>query len=213
VPELQTRLTPPSRRAPPGQSTGHPPGSSQENSQTPRLRCHLVCANDASTAHAHQVSPRRTLLERLPGPHLTRSSAPSPRTLTTTVFSQRSTRRFDALPRRATPKGQQASIPNTAPPIRRSCLHQPSFSVRDTRLSHKEFLLRGRHKTLARCPMQPPRGGPRRALRRKPPSAPSRRWRPVTTKHDWSAFVRHPRRGAGLRAGAGSGAGRDLLPC
>src|SRR5829696_10148266 len=45
-------------------------------------------------------SPRRTVLERLPGPHLTRSSAPSPGSLTTTVFSQRSIRWFDASPRR-----------------------------------------------------------------------------------------------------------------
>ena len=57
--------------------------------------------------------------------------------LTTTVFSQRSTGRFGASPRRATPEGQQASISSTAPPIWRLRLHQPSFSVRDTRPSHK----------------------------------------------------------------------------
>src|SRR3954471_842921 len=56
VQEPQTRLTPPSRRAPPGQSSGHPPGSSRENSQTPRFRCDLDYANDASKAHPHPVS-------------------------------------------------------------------------------------------------------------------------------------------------------------
>src|SRR5215212_3959101 len=72
VQEPQTRITPPSRRAPPGQSSGHPPGSSRENSQTPRFRCHLDYANDASTAHPHTGLPGGRLLERLPGPHLTR---------------------------------------------------------------------------------------------------------------------------------------------
>jgi hypothetical protein len=37
--------------------------------------------------------------------------------LTTTVFSQRSTGWFGALPRRTTPEGQQASISSTAPPM------------------------------------------------------------------------------------------------
>jgi hypothetical protein len=37
--------------------------------------------------------------------------------LTTTVFSQRSTGRFGASPRRATPEGHKASISSTAPPI------------------------------------------------------------------------------------------------
>src|SRR3954453_7805618 len=36
---------------------GHPPGSSRENSQTPRFRCHLDYANDASTAHPHPGLP------------------------------------------------------------------------------------------------------------------------------------------------------------
>ena len=45
------------------------------------------------------------------------SSAPSPRSLTTTVFSQRSTGWFSAFPRRTTLEGQQASISSTAPPM------------------------------------------------------------------------------------------------
>jgi hypothetical protein len=66
------------------------------------------------------------------------SSAPSPRSLTTTVFSQRSTGRFSALPRRTTPEGQQASISSTAPPMKDASYMTSSFSVRDTRLSHKQ---------------------------------------------------------------------------
>ena len=46
------------------------------------------------------------------------SSTPFPRSLTTTVFSQRSTRWFSALPRRTTLEGQQASISGTAPPMK-----------------------------------------------------------------------------------------------
>ena len=69
------------------------------------------------------------------------SSAPSPRSLTTTVFSQRSTGWFSALPRRTTLEGQQASISGTAPPMKEASYIDSSFSVRDTRLSHKrEFL-------------------------------------------------------------------------
>ena len=46
------------------------------------------------------------------------SSTPFPRSLTTTVFSQRSTGWFSALPRRTTLEGQQASISGTAPPMK-----------------------------------------------------------------------------------------------
>ena len=111
VQEPQTRLTPPSRRAPPGQSSGHPPGSSRENSQTPRFRCHLDYANDASTAHPHPGPPERALAgtsSRSPPDASKRAFSLS---LTTTVFSQRSTGWFDASPRRATPEGQQAPSP------------------------------------------------------------------------------------------------------
>ena len=96
---------------------GHPPGSSRENSQTPRFRCHLDFANDASTAHAHPGTPDRTLSGTSSWSPPDASSAPSPRSLTTTVFSQRSTGWFSAFPRRTTLEGQQASISSTAPPI------------------------------------------------------------------------------------------------
>jgi len=42
VQEPQTGLTPPLRRAPPGQEQlGDPPDSSREQQQNPRFRCHL----------------------------------------------------------------------------------------------------------------------------------------------------------------------------
>jgi hypothetical protein len=63
------------------------------------------------TQHHHHSDA----LERLPGPHLTRSSRASSLTLTTTVFSQRSPGWFDARPRRPTPEGQRSSISRTAP--------------------------------------------------------------------------------------------------
>ena len=64
--------------------------------------------------------PGRALLERLPDPHLTRSSRAFPLSLSTTVFSQRTRGRFDAYPRRSTPEGQQASISRTASPLKMS---------------------------------------------------------------------------------------------
>ena len=70
-------------------------------------RAKLTLAFDAisTLTTPQQRTPARTsgqaLLERLPGPHLTRSSRAVSLSLTTTVFSQRSTGRFDAYPRRA----------------------------------------------------------------------------------------------------------------
>src|SRR4051794_18080150 len=56
---------------------------------------------------------QRFACARLPDPHLTPRRMPFPRSLTTTVFSQRSTRRFEASPRRATPKGHFLHLPNS----------------------------------------------------------------------------------------------------
>src|SRR3954454_20200798 len=52
---------------------------------------------------------QRFACARLPDPHLTSRWMPFPRSLTTTVFSQCSTRRFEASPRRAAPKGLPSS--------------------------------------------------------------------------------------------------------
>ena len=59
--------------------------------------------------------PRQTLLARLPDPHLTRSRRAFSLTLTTTVFSQRSSGWFDACPRRPASEGHQSSISCSAP--------------------------------------------------------------------------------------------------
>src|SRR5215211_2830136 len=136
VQEPQTRLTPPSRRAPPGQSSGHPPGSSRENSQTPRFRCHLDYANDASTAHPPHRSPGRAASGTSSWSPPDASSAPSP---------YRSPRRSSANAAQGgltpPPEGRRRRA-NKPPSLaqHRLCedrLHQSSFSVRDARLLHK----------------------------------------------------------------------------
>src|SRR6266498_1111689 len=72
----QTRLTPPARRAPPGQSAGSRqahPGIALR----PRFRCRFLLS-------ALQQWFTRV---RLPDPHLTALTPPFPPTLSTTVFS------------------------------------------------------------------------------------------------------------------------------
>jgi hypothetical protein len=59
-------------------------------------------------------------LERLLGPRLMRSSRTFPLTLTTTVFSQRSTGCLTPAPGRPTPESQQSSISRTAPLLKLS---------------------------------------------------------------------------------------------
>ena len=101
VQEPQTRITPPLRRTPPGQQRGHPPSSSRGQIRSP-VSMPSQPVFDASTATPDpSINPDRAILERLPGPHLTRST---PR-----LFPGRSPRqssanaapgRFDACPRR-----------------------------------------------------------------------------------------------------------------
>ena len=94
---------------------GHPPSSILEG----RTRTSISMPSkvfDASTATPVPDFPGRALLGRLPGPHLARSSRAFSLSLTTTVFSQRSTGRFGACPRRPTPEGQPSSISCTASP-------------------------------------------------------------------------------------------------
>jgi hypothetical protein len=83
---------------------GYPPGSSRRLFISP-VSMPSTCF-DTSTA-VRSRSPSWSPPDA--------SSAPFPRSLTTTVFSQRSTRRFDASPRRATPKGHNPFITCTAP--------------------------------------------------------------------------------------------------
>ena len=106
--------------------SGHPPGPSRSTPHTPRFRRHFDFDNDTSPA----ISTFETA-HRLPDPHLTHPCAFSV-SLTTTVFSQRSTRRFGASPRRATPKGP-TFISRTAPHQRTSPTSPVPLCVRDTR--------------------------------------------------------------------------------
>jgi hypothetical protein len=73
---------------------GSPPSSSRRACNDPRFRCRLRNLRRFTSAHP---TPR-ALMERLPDPHLTGSSPAFSPSLTTTVFSQRSTGWFGAAP-------------------------------------------------------------------------------------------------------------------
>jgi hypothetical protein len=80
----------------------------ERTARPPGFRCQpRLCSRRLNSARPPGL-PRRTLLERLPGPHLTRSSAPFSLSLTTTVFSQRSTGRFGASPPKGDAGGPQS---------------------------------------------------------------------------------------------------------
>jgi hypothetical protein len=115
VQEPQTRLTPPPRRAPPGQQRGRPPGSSRRMKQDLRFRCHLNLF-DASTTHTRPRTTGRALLERLPGPHLTGSSpAFSPNARHDGLQPTQHRGGLTPTPAGPTPEGHKASISRTAP--------------------------------------------------------------------------------------------------
>src|SRR5918997_2138020 len=82
--------------------SGPPPDSSRNTPHAP------VSMSPVSVTTLHQ----RFACARLPDPYLTHTCAFSS-SLTTTVFSQRSMRRFDASPRRATPKGHNLHLPRS----------------------------------------------------------------------------------------------------
>jgi hypothetical protein len=130
----RTTLAPPPCRTPPGQSTGtrqaHP-GAPKH----PRFRCHL------------SLSTRLQWFAcaRLRDPHLPRSGATSPTTLTTTALDRGSSGWFAASACTATAEGRQASTPGssiscTAPHpvirsstsslLQRSCSHPRTSSRR-----------------------------------------------------------------------------------
>src|ERR1700741_1202695 len=71
------------------------------------------------------VNPGRTILERLPDSHLTRSSRAFSLSLTTTVFSQRSTGWFSAYPRRADAGGPAILHLSHSTAYGNRFLHQP----------------------------------------------------------------------------------------
>jgi hypothetical protein len=95
----QTRLASPSCRTPPGQSAGTRQAHPGDNLK-PRFRCRVVNHLDTSSA-IHFRSPSRSPPDTSPVPFPHRSP-PRP-------HDRRSMRRFEASPRRATPKGQPSS--------------------------------------------------------------------------------------------------------
>ena len=97
--ERQAGLTSPPCRTPPGQSACTRQTHPGTRNTAPVLMPSVLLT----------TRQQRFACARLPDPHLTPLTTPFPRSLTTTVFSQRSTRRFEASPRRATPKGLPSS--------------------------------------------------------------------------------------------------------
>ena len=87
----------------------------------PRFRCHLSGLDTSSAVRLRSPS-------RSPPDAITCAFSSS---LTTTVFSQRSMRWFDASPRRATPKGHQSFIFCTAPQSA-TCYPSAASCVRGT---------------------------------------------------------------------------------
>jgi hypothetical protein len=83
--------------------SGHPPDLSRNTPHAP------VSMSPVSVTTLHQ----RFACARLPDPYLTPHNGAFSSSLTTTVFNQRSMRRFDASPRRATPKGHTLHLPRS----------------------------------------------------------------------------------------------------
>ena len=118
VQEPQTRLTPPSRRAPPGQSRA-PARLIPRAKRGPSVSMPSV---SLSTPQQRTPTPEPT-----PAGRSGTSSWSPPDRVKPGLFPERSPRRssanaasgrFDARPRRPTLEGQQASISRTAPPMR-----------------------------------------------------------------------------------------------
>src|SRR6188472_1910067 len=122
--EPQTRITPPLRRTPPGQQRGQPPSSSRGQIRSSVSMSSQPVSTPQTTTPDPSKSPDRTILERLPDPHLTRSSRAFSLSLTTTVFSQRSTGWFDAYPRRADAGGPTSLHLSHSTTFRNRFLHQ-----------------------------------------------------------------------------------------
>jgi hypothetical protein len=131
VQEPQTRLAPPPCQTLPGQYSGT--GQAHPGSSVPSP----VSMPTKTFRHVN----RRLACARLPGPHLIPQPDASSSSLTTTVFNQRSMRRSDAYPRRATPKGhnlhhlhitasRRTTYP-THPPLRARGARQTGHSGRN----------------------------------------------------------------------------------
>jgi hypothetical protein len=124
--EPQTRITPPLRRTPPGQQRGQPPGSSRRQIRSSVSMSSQPVSTPQTTTPDPSTRPDRTILERLPGPHLTRSSLAF--SLDAHHDGLQPTQLQGGLtpaPAGPTPEGQQSSISRTAPLFRNRFLHQP----------------------------------------------------------------------------------------
>jgi hypothetical protein len=86
--------------------------------------------SDAPPGH-----PSRALLERLPGPHLTQSSHAFSLSLSTTVFSQRTTGWFSARPRRADTGGPTSLHLKHSTTYEKDSYISSSFGVHDARIA------------------------------------------------------------------------------
>ena len=131
VQEPQTRLTPPLRRAPPGQYTGTRQAHLEGKLKDPRFRCHFRLSTP------QQRTPARNSRPSASGT----SSWSPPDAVTPRLFPGRSPRRSSANAAQGglapAPEGRRWRANN--PPslaqhrLLKSLLHDSSFSVRDTR--------------------------------------------------------------------------------
>jgi hypothetical protein len=107
-----------------------------EDRSAPRFRCHLNRFRRLNDDARPSASPDRTILERLPGPYLTRST---PRLLPERSPRQSSANaapgRFDAYPRR-TDAGEPAILHlSHSTAFQKTAPTSASFCVRDTQIS------------------------------------------------------------------------------
>jgi hypothetical protein len=127
--EPQTRITPPLRRTPPGQQRGQPPGSSREQIRFSVSMSSQPVSTPQTTTPVPGISPDQTILERLPDPHLTRSSlAVSPNAHHDGLQPTQLRGGLAPTPAGPTPEGQQSSISRIAPLFRNRFLHRPPFA-------------------------------------------------------------------------------------
>jgi hypothetical protein len=94
---------------------------------------------------------QRFVRARLPSPYLTPLTAPFPHTFTTTVFSQRSMRWFEASSCKAAPKGH--TLISYAAPLRISLLHRHLLHVQDTTQVLTNISTGQAHSPLRACTM------------------------------------------------------------
>ena len=127
--EPQTRITPPLRRTPPGQQRGQPPSSSRGQIRSSVSMSSQPVSTPQRRRPSRAPARHQALLERLPDPHLTRSSlAFSPNAHHDGLQPTQLRGGLTPTPAGPTPKGQQSSISRIAPLSRNRFLHQPPFA-------------------------------------------------------------------------------------